>query len=87
MELHLPDELVRSIEMSEEQWLLELAIGLYAGRRVSLGRGAEIARIPKPEFLDELGQRQISINYDLDDLESDTRTIAELRSRPASGNT
>jgi hypothetical protein len=36
-------------------------VGLYVDRRVSLGRGAEIAGISKPEFLDALGERRLSI--------------------------
>jgi predicted HTH domain antitoxin len=80
MELRLPDQLVRGIDMTEAQWLLDLAIGLYVDHRVTLGRGAEIAGISKPAFLDALGERRIPINYDLADLESDVRTIASLRS-------
>jgi predicted HTH domain antitoxin len=80
MDLHLPDDLVRGIDMSEEQWMLDLAIGLYVDRRLTLGRAAELARISKPAFLDELGRRQITINYDVDDLEGDLQTIAALRS-------
>ena len=86
MELHLPDELVRGIDMSEEQWLLDLAIGLYVDRRVTMGRGAEIARLSKPAFLDELGRRQIPVSYDADDLERDTQIIAELRSGRLAGS-
>lgn len=81
MDLHLPDDLVRGIEMTEMEWMLDVAIGLYVDRRVTLGRAAELARISKPAFLDELGRRQISINYDLDDLEGDLQTMAALRSR------
>lgn len=81
MEIRLPDELVRGIEMTEQQWLLDLAIGLFVDRRVTLGRGAEIAGISKPAFLDALGRRQIPINYDAGDLGSDLKTIANLRSK------
>jgi predicted HTH domain antitoxin len=54
-------------------------VGLYVDRRVSLGRGAEIAGISKPEFLDALGERRIPVNYDVVDLEKDLQTIAKLR--------
>jgi predicted HTH domain antitoxin len=84
MEIRLPDELVRGIKMTEQQWLLDLAIGLFVDRRVSLGRGAEIAGISKPAFLDALGQRQIPINYDASDLDGDLKTISKLRAQ-ASG--
>lgn len=79
MELRLPDQLIRGINMTEEEWLLDLAIGLFVDRRVTLGRGAEIAGISKPAFLEVLGRRKIPINYDEADLESDVKTIARLR--------
>jgi predicted HTH domain antitoxin len=81
VEIRVPDQLVRGIEMTEAQWLLDLAIGLFVDRRVTLGRGAEIAGISKPVFLDELGRRQIPVNYDEADLESDLKTIAALEAR------
>jgi predicted HTH domain antitoxin len=80
MELRVPDQLIRGLNLSESQWLLNLAIGLFLDRRITLGRGAEIAGISKPAFLDELGKRRIPINYDMADLESDLRTIEKLRS-------
>ncbi|MDB6037043.1 MAG: hypothetical protein JWM99_884 [Verrucomicrobiales bacterium] len=80
MELCLPDHLIRGIDMPEEQWRLDLALGLYLDRRVTLGRGAEIAGISKPAFLDALGKSRIPINYDVADLESDLQTIVSLRS-------
>jgi predicted HTH domain antitoxin len=79
VELHVPDQLVRGLDLTEAQWLLDLAIGLFVDRRVTLGRGAEIAGISKPVFLDELGKRKIPINYDATDLESDLRTISQLQ--------
>lgn len=66
--------------MTREEWLLDLAIGLYVDQRVTLGRAAEIAGISKPGFLDVLGKRRVPINYDVADLESDLETIASLRS-------
>jgi predicted HTH domain antitoxin len=80
MELRLPDQLVRGIDMTESEWLLDLALGLYVDRRVSLGRCAEIARISTPAFLDALGQRRIPINYDVADFENDLKTIESLES-------
>ena len=79
MELRLPDQVIRGINMTEDEWMLDLAIVLYLDRRVSLGRGAEIARISKPAFIDALGQRRIPVSYDAADLESDLQTIANLR--------
>jgi len=65
--------------MTEAQWHLDLAIGLFLDKRVTLGRGAEIAGISKPAFLDALGERRVPVNYDAADLEMDLQTIASLR--------
>ena len=79
MEIRVPDHLVSALNLSPSDCLLSMAIGLFMDRRVTLGRGAEIAGISKPAFLHELGHRKIPINYDQADLESDLRTIASLR--------
>jgi predicted HTH domain antitoxin len=78
MVLSLPDQLIRGIDMPESQWRLDLAIGLYVDRRVTLGRGAEIAGISKPAFLDALGERKVPVNYDAADLAHDLRTIEAI---------
>lgn len=79
MDLNVPDHLVRGIALSEAEWRLDLALGLYVDDRVTLGRAAEIANVSKPAFLDELGKRRIPIHYELSDLNADLETIASLR--------
>jgi len=82
MELSLPDELLRGTQLTEDQLRLDLALGLYFDGKVTLGRGAEIAGISKPAFLDELGKRRIPVHYGRDDLEADLKTIAKLQGTP-----
>ena len=51
--------------------LVELALAKYARHEVSMGRGAELARIPLAEFLRKAAEQKIPLNYTLQDLEED----------------
>lgn len=77
MNITIADELLRGVELSPREALLNFAIGLFTERRVTLGRAAEIASHSQAEFLKELGRRRIPIHYDLRDLEADLQTVRE----------
>jgi predicted HTH domain antitoxin len=81
MTIEVHDEALRGLELTEPQALLDLAVGLFTERRVTLGRAAEIARISQLDFQRELGRRGISIHYDVEDLQADLRTLAALRDK------
>ena len=61
MKIEVQDEALRGLELTESQALLDLAVGLSTERRVTLGRAAEIARMTKLDFQQELGRREIPI--------------------------
>ena len=73
MMIELPDTDVESLHLTNERARLELAVGLYAGREVTLGRAARIAGTTYAAFLQEIGKRGICVNYTerdaLDDIE------------------
>jgi predicted HTH domain antitoxin len=75
----IEDNLVEGLELTPQEARIDLAVGLYADRRVSLGRAARIAGISQPEFLRELGRRRVPMHYDLAELEAD---LLVLRERP-----
>ena len=75
MTLNIPDERIGNLKLDEHDVMTDVAIGLYKREQVSLGRAAEIAGISPPKFLNELGRRQIPINYDVDDLRADIVTL------------
>jgi predicted HTH domain antitoxin len=81
MVIEIQDEALRGLKLTEPQALLDLAVGLFTERRVTLGRAAEVARLPQLSFQQELGRRGIPIHYDLDDLQADLRTLAALRDK------
>lgn len=81
MKIELGDDVLGGISLTPDQARLELAVGLFAGRRATLGRAARIAGLPQTDFLKELGRREIPIHYDPDDFEADLKTIAALNDR------
>ena len=72
-------EHLRGLELTEAQALVNFAVGLFTGGRVTLGRAAAIARLNQLEFQRELGRRNLELQYGLEDLRADLLTLAALR--------
>jgi predicted HTH domain antitoxin len=83
MTIELPDQEVAGLNLTPAQARLELAVGLYAGRHVSLGRAARIAGVPYTAFMHEIGHRGLCINYTVEDAEHDMRMAEQFSGRPA----
>jgi predicted HTH domain antitoxin len=81
MVIEIQDEVLRGLKLTEPQALLDLAVGLFTERRVTLGRAAEIARLTQLDFQRELGRRGISLHYDVEDLQDDLRTLTAPREK------
>ena len=79
MTLTIPTERFGNLRVTEQDALVDIAIGLYKRDEVSLGRAAEVAGISSVQLLGELGRRHIPINYGPDDLQAD---LATLNDRP-----
>lgn len=75
MTIELPDKELGSLQLTDEEARIGLACGLYAARKVSMGRGAKIAGIPYIHFMHELGKRGICMNYGMEDLLQDIETV------------
>jgi predicted HTH domain antitoxin len=78
MVIELPDGDIESLHLTQEQARLELAVGLYAGREITLGRAARIAGTTYASFLQEIGRRGICVSYNERDALHD---IEQLRRR------
>ncbi len=72
---------IESLHLTPEQARLELAVGLYAGREVTLGRAARIAGMPYAAFMREIGKRGIYIGYTEQDALDDIRQLRQRSSR------
>ena len=69
------------MELTSDQARIDLAVGMYSGRRASMGRAAKIAGMPKVLFMQEIGRRGICINYTMEDLQQDIETVRQRLGR------
>jgi predicted HTH domain antitoxin len=74
--IELPEEIFASLRRSPRELELEVrlaaAIDWYQRGLISQGKGAEIAGIPRADFIDALGARKIEVvQVDFDSLERD----------------
>ena len=79
MLLEIDDEVFGPHIPTGEELQLDLAIGLFMSRRITLGRAADISGLNQTQFLSHLGERGIPLHYDAEDAELDLRTIDNLR--------
>jgi predicted HTH domain antitoxin len=75
MTIELPEEEIGALSLTPEQARVELAIGLFAGREVTLGKAARIAGIPYSDFMREAGRRGITVNYTEAEALQDIETV------------
>ena len=67
--------------MTEGELKQELALSLYAARKVTLIQATDIAGVGFFDFQAMLRDRQIPQHYGVQDLEDDLRTLEELKNR------
>ncbi len=51
--------------------LLELSLQKYSKREISVGRAAELAKMPLADFMIKAAERQIPMNYSVESLKKD----------------
>lgn len=78
MNLSIPDHLLTPVKFSEQELLLELAIGLYAARKVSFGKARQLAGLDWYSFRSLLDERGIPAHYDVQNFEEDLRTLQTI---------
>ena len=75
MKLEIPDDVLQGTGMTPALARLEVAVALYRDRKVSMGRAARIAGMPRMQFQQELCLRGVPMNYDVEEYERDLVTI------------
>ncbi|MBD2771801.1 UPF0175 family protein [Iningainema tapete] len=78
MSVLIPDDILQSAKISEEELKLEIAILLYQQRKLSTGKARRFAGMNLIEFQGELAKRGICINYDVEDFQADLETLRKL---------
>lgn len=55
-----------------------LALELYRENKVSLGRAAELCRVPVEKFMEFAARHNVPLHYGAEELEEDRRTLERL---------
>jgi predicted HTH domain antitoxin len=77
--LNIPQDILDSARLTIHDLRTEIAVSLYAQRRLSIGKAHELADMSLWEFRQLLAFRRISPDYDLSDLDEDIATLQELK--------
>ncbi len=82
VEIKISDELLKAAKVPQERGSEEvaklLALELYRERAISLGRAAELGGVSTPRFMQFAGEREVELDFDLDNLEQDRKTLESL---------
>ncbi|MFH7244677.1 MAG: UPF0175 family protein [Spirulina sp.] len=78
MSVTIPDDIVQSTHMTEDELKIEIAVMLYNQQKISSGKARSWTGLTVIEFQHELAKRGLFINYDVEDLEADIKTLQSL---------
>ncbi|MBK8564330.1 MAG: UPF0175 family protein [Saprospiraceae bacterium] len=81
----LPGQLFEHSGKSEEEIRLAIAIFLYQELKLPAGKAGAFAGLSRIAFWEELGKRNIPLNYDLHEFEADLEGLKRFKpvSKPA----
>jgi predicted HTH domain antitoxin len=75
--LEVPQEILDSARLSISELKVELAVTLYAQRRLSIGKARELAGMALWELRQLLASRRIAPHYGTADLDEDLTALRE----------
>ncbi|MBE9238279.1 UPF0175 family protein [Anabaena aphanizomenioides LEGE 00250] len=78
MSILIPDDILRASKMTEEELKLEIAIMLYQQRKISGGKVRAWTGLTVIEFQHQLAVRGLCVNYDIEDFQSDIKTLESM---------
>jgi len=81
--IEISQDVLDSARLTVSELKREIAISLYAQRRLSIGKAHELADMALWEFRQVLALRRIPPHYDEDDLAEDVAVLRELCDLPS----
>lgn len=76
--LEIPEEILDSARLTMDELKVEIAVSLYTQGRLSIGKARDLAEMSLWRFRQLLASRQISPQFDVDDLTKDVETLQKL---------
>ncbi|NJL09742.1 MAG: UPF0175 family protein [Calothrix sp. SM1_7_51] len=77
MSIIIPDEVLQTTQMSESEFLTEIAVMLFQKEKFTLGQASHFALMNQLQFQRLLASRQIPLHYDIDELREDVKSLEE----------
>ena len=77
MSVVIPDEILRTIRMSADELLQEIAVLLYQKEKLTLAQASRLSKMSRLQFQFLLASRRIPIHYDIPEFKSDLKTLHE----------
>jgi predicted HTH domain antitoxin len=75
MGIQVDKDFLDRLEMTESEFLIEMAVHFYDIGKMSMGQARNFADLDQISFQQELSKRNVYIKYDLEDLESDMQAL------------
>ena len=74
-DLVISKDILQSVKMTPNQLTLEIAIYLYAKKKLTLGQAKRFAGLDQISFQKELANRDLNIHYDMSDVMKDVENL------------
>lgn len=81
MGIKIPAYVLEKANLTEKDFLIEIAVHLYNIGRLTMGQARKFANLDQISFQKEMSKRDVYIKYGMDDLEDDLKTIKEMNSK------
>ena len=79
MSIIISDEIVEAAQLTQAEFLQEVAVHLFESGRLTVGYAAQMAQMERAAFIALLKQRKIPLyDYDVEDFEVDLKGLREL---------
>jgi predicted HTH domain antitoxin len=75
MPVIVPDELLQSAHLTEEELRIEIAVTLFQQDRLTLGQAAIFANLHQLDMQRTLARRRIPLHYGIEELEQDIALV------------
>ena len=78
MSVTISDEVLQMARMSNAELTQEIAVLLFAKKKLTIGQATSLAGMKRLQFQHLLASRQIAVHYEVSDFEEDLATLREM---------
>ncbi len=75
MTINIPDEVLKSAELTAGEFLIDVAVYLYDKERLSFGQARKLSGLDVLGFQKALADRNVFLKYGVEDMERDVKNL------------